>query len=77
MSYLDRLWVVVLASLAGAEESQKMPLWAHYVGATIGLFIFIGIVYGVRRFRAWRAYEQMRKEYGKHWGKSIFHSDNP
>jgi len=48
-----------------------MPLWAHYVGATIGLFVFIGSVIATRRFRAWRAYRQMRKEYGKHWGKSV------
>lgn len=47
-------------------------LWVHYVGATMGLFVFLGLIFGVRRFRAWRAYEQMRKEYGQHWGKSIF-----
>jgi hypothetical protein len=48
-----------------------MPLWMHYLGATIGLFVFMGLVYGVRKFRVWKAYQQMRREYGKHWGKPI------
>ena len=45
-------------------------LWVHYVGATIGLIVFIGSVSAVRRFRTWMAYEQMRKEYGHLWGRS-------